>query len=100
VPRLVLGFPLADKPGIDALGGARWGIIEEASGDKQKASQQGKEAEGSEHGKRIEDEERGSQDEGLLVIKACGENAYGPCQIRVPDGMTAFLGITTMPSRM
>ena len=35
-----------------------------------------------------------------LLIKAFGKNALGLSQIRVPEGMTAFLGITTIPSRM
>jgi hypothetical protein len=52
---LVLGGPLADKPGVDALRGAtRRGIVE-ASGEQEEASQQGREMKDSEHGRIIQE---------------------------------------------
>ena len=48
---LVLGCPLANEPGVNALRGAAGRGIVEASGEQEETSQQGREMKDSEHGK-------------------------------------------------
>lgn len=49
---LILGFPLANEPCINALGGTRWGIVVKTAGQEHKNSDKRKKKKGAVHGDR------------------------------------------------